>query len=169
MKLIGGALVVVSSSWIGFLIANQFVLRPQQLHQLQTALQMLETEISYGITPLPEAFNKLASNLSNPIDKIFKLAQQKLNEGYTAPEAWSIALKEVFPQTELNKEDQQVLLDLGHNLGQSTSDDQLKYLNLVQRKLEGLYQEAIDERQVKVKLWRYLGVLTGLFLVILIF
>ncbi|WP_027340172.1 stage III sporulation protein SpoIIIAB [Halonatronum saccharophilum] len=169
MRLLGATLIIFSSSMIGFLVAKQFILRPKQLGQLQTALQMLETEISYGFTPLPEAFSKLSSSLEGPIANIFARAKEEMEKGERAQLAWQIAIKNSNQETALLDRDIEVLKDLSHNLGASSGYDQVKYLNLVGHKLESLYQEAVEERRAKVKLWRYLGVLGGLALTILIF
>ena len=168
MKIIGALIIVVSSSWIGFLIAREFNLRPIQLREVQTALQMLETEISYGVVPLPEAFGRLAENLSKPVSEIFIIAQKRLKEGATANDAWREAVKLTYEDTALISADRKVLLDLGYNLGQSDADDQLKYLKLTRDKINSLYQRALTQREEKVKMWRYLGVLTGLVVVILV-
>ncbi|PRX26900.1 stage III sporulation protein AB [Orenia metallireducens] len=169
MKLLGALIIISSSTTIGFIIAEQYLLRPKQLRELQTALQMLETEISYGVTPLPDAFAKLATSLSAPISTIFQVAQEELDSGMIAEEAWHRAVNATYNQTALVSEDIDVLLDFGYNLGQTSIDDQVKYMNLAQHKLDALYQQAFTEKEEKVKLWRYLGVLVGVFLAILIF
>ncbi|WP_018249942.1 stage III sporulation protein SpoIIIAB [Orenia marismortui] len=169
MKLLGALIIIISSSMMGFLMAQQYILRPKQLRELQTALQMLETEVSYGVTPLPEAFTKLAKNFSEPISNIFMATRDNLNSGIIAEDAWQNAINNVSNKTALVDEDIEILLDFGYNLGQTSIDEQVKYLNLTQHKLDNLYQQAFDEKEIKVKLWRYLGVLGGLFLAILIF
>jgi len=169
MKLLGALIIIISSTTIGFIVAGQYLLRPKQLRELQTALQMLETEISYGVTPLPDAFAKLATSLSAPISTIFQVAQEELDSGVIAEEAWQRAVADTYNQTALISEDIEVLLDFGYNLGQTSIDDQVKYMNLAQHKLDSLYQKASTEKEEKVKLWRYLGVLVGMFLAILIF
>ncbi|MCK8817499.1 stage III sporulation protein SpoIIIAB [Natroniella sulfidigena] len=169
MRLIGASLIIMSSGAIGFVIAKQFILRVKELQELQTALQMLETEISYGLTPLPQAFAKIATNLSTSVAELFSVAQKELESGSTAQQAWQEAIDQVFIETALGERDKEVLINLGYNLGQSASQDQQKHLGLAQHKLTNLYQQAVEEKEQKVKLWRYLGVLVGLFVVILIF
>ncbi|AGB40508.1 stage III sporulation protein AB [Halobacteroides halobius DSM 5150] len=169
MKLVGTILIIISSTGLGFVVARQFILRSKQLKQIKLALELLQTEISYGITPLPQAFEKIASELDAPVDNFFVEAREGLKAGQTAKDAWQQAVKKVISQTALGQTEEDVLLDFGCNLGQSTSDDQLRYLNLAQDHINNLHQEAITDQKEKVKLWRYLGVLGGLFIVILIF
>ncbi|MCK8826639.1 stage III sporulation protein SpoIIIAB [Natroniella acetigena] len=169
MKLIGASLIIMGSGAIGFVVAKQFILRVKELQELQTALQMLETEISYGLTPLPQAFAKITTSLSTSVAELFLVAQEELESGSTAQQAWQKAIDESFAETALIESDKDVLVSVGYNLGQSASQDQQKYLSLAQHKLTNLYQQAVEEKEQKVKLWRYLGVLLGLFVVILIF
>ncbi|GAB6099041.1 stage III sporulation protein AB [Halanaerocella petrolearia] len=169
MKWIGVLLILVSSTGLGFKVARQFILRASQLKQLKLGLQLLQTEISYGMTPLPQAFAKLESKLETPVALFFAQAKKGLESGLTAKEAWQAAVVDIIAKTALQETEEEVLLNLGTNLGQSTSDDQLRYLTLAQDHLDNIHQEAIAERKEKVKLWRYLGVLTGLFIIILIF
>jgi len=168
MKLIGALLVVISSSSIGFIIAHQIALRPKQLQELKTALEMLKTEIDYGFTPLPVAFGKLSNNLSAQIADIFVAAKSNLEAGLVAQKAWREAVAEVFTETSLLKEDRDLLLEIGYNLGNSNSSDQIRHLDLAQEKINNSYQTAIKEKSNKVKIWRYFGVLIGLLVVIII-
>ena len=168
MKFVGAILIILASGSFGFLVAQQIALRPQQLRQLKTAVEMLKTEIEYGVTPLPAAFTKIAKNLSSPISQIFIVAQSNLEEGVIAQQAWQNSVSEVTPKTALTAEDERIVLEIGYNLGNSSSKDQIRHLNLAQEQITNCYQEAINNKQQKVKLWRYLGVLTGLLIVIII-
>lgn len=168
MKFIGAILIILGSSCFGFLVAQQIALRPKQLQQLKTAVEMLKTEIEYGVTPLPEAFTKIAQNSAYPIEEIFIRAQKNLEAGVIAEKAWQNGVSEVIDKTALTAEDERILLEIGYNLGNSSSLDQIRHLNLAQEQINNCYQEAIDNKQQKVKLWRYLGVLTGLLIVIII-
>lgn len=168
MKVVGAVLIVASTTLWGFMKAQSYIARPKQLQQLKTALQLLQTEISYGVTPLPQAFAKLESKLEPPIADFFSQARNGLQSGLTAKQAWQKAIEETGEDTALEEKDQQVLEELGYNLGQSSSEDQLRYLELAQNNLDDLHKKASEKKENKVKLWRYLGVLSGLLVVVLI-
>ena len=168
MKLIGALLIIFSSSSIGFLMAHRIALRPRQLQQLKTALEMLKTEIDYGMTPLPEAFAKLDQNLQPPVADLFALAKENIESGIVAQQAWQKAVEEKKSEMAVVEEDHNLILEIAYNLGKSSSADQIRHLELAQKKIDNLYQQAIKEKEQKVKLWRYLGVLLGLLVVIII-
>lgn len=168
MKIFGAVLIILGSSSLGFLKARQISLRSKQLQELKTALEMLKTEIDYGVTPLPVAFTKLANNLNSPLGDLFSTAKKNLAAGLVAQRSWQEAVSEVMPRTALLAEDKELLLEIGYNLGNSNSADQIRHLDLAQEKISHLHQIAAAEKEAKVKLWRYLGVLTGLLVVIII-
>ncbi len=55
MKFLGGLLVLISTSLIGFFYGNQYSNRLNNLVYMEQCIKMLETEIVYGAVPLPEA------------------------------------------------------------------------------------------------------------------
>ncbi len=168
MKLLGAILIICSSTLIGFAIARELNLRSKQLREMLTALKILETEVSYAVTPLPECFVKLGDKLSPATAQIFILAKDYLDQGLVAEEAWGKSILKSQSSLSLKEEDLQTLLDFSHNLGETSIEDQVRYISLAEHKLNSLYQEAVAEEKIKVKLWRYLGVTVGLFIAILI-
>jgi len=63
-----GMLLIIMAGWaIGFTIAKKFRQRPLQLRAFQSSLLMLQTEISYTATPLPEALSRVARRCEPPI------------------------------------------------------------------------------------------------------
>ncbi|MCG0274974.1 MAG: stage III sporulation protein AB [Thermosediminibacteraceae bacterium] len=170
-KILGSILVIFSSTMIGFTIAGFYKQRPRALRNFQIALSMLETEIDYGQSPLPEALNNVSKRCESSISMFLKRVRQLLLslEGYTAGEAWEIALKEFKAQFPLNESDFEILAAFGKYLGSSDKDDQIRNLKLTLSQLKQQETLAIEERQKNEKLWKYLGVLSGLTVVLLLY
>ncbi len=61
LKLIASLLIICSAGLAGMRAASAYSLRTRQLRTLQEALQLLDTEIMYGATPLPAALSKVAA------------------------------------------------------------------------------------------------------------
>jgi len=171
LKLLGASLVLVSSMMIGNLIAKNFLERTQQLRQLRHGLQILETEILYTASFLPQALLKIGKLTEAPIALLFQKTGRLLlcQEGYTAGEAWTKALEEQLASLAIKKSDQEILLQLGSFLGCSDREDQLKHLKLTQEYLQKEEIRAEKEGEKNVPLWRYLGLVAGMALIILIF
>jgi len=61
LKIAGCLLIISAGSFAGISLARNYARRPGELRNMITALQMLETEISYTATPLPEALTRMAA------------------------------------------------------------------------------------------------------------
>jgi stage III sporulation protein AB len=171
VKLIGALMILFSASMVGWQISSYYANRPVQLRSLLLALQMLETEIVYGLTPLARAFVKVGRRISPVIGKLFLLAAELLREeqAQSAEEALRLAMERHWPQTALGKQEKDVLTSLGLVLGSSDREDQQKHLRLAVTHLRGLLEEARAEQMKYEKMYKSLGFLGGLLIVILMF
>ncbi|HZG79425.1 MAG TPA: stage III sporulation protein SpoIIIAB [Brevibacillus sp.] len=171
MKLIGALMVLVSASMVGWHISRTYAKRPVQLRALLVALQMLETEIVYGLTPLQRAFVKVGQRVNKEVGNLFLSASEYLEQGraMSAEESLQKAMKRHWPQTALRKQEQEVLASLSQVLGSSDREDQQKHLRLAVTHLRGLEEEARAEQDKYKKMYKSLGFLGGLLAVILMF
>jgi len=159
-----GALFLISGMGIsGLVIARNYSLRPQQLRYLQHGMQMLETEMLYGLTPLPIALRRVAKRIPFPIGRFYSLVAEFLvnGEGITAGEAWEKALRDLEEESALLPEDLDILLYFGNSLGGSDKEEQGKNLRLVKEQLTNLERKAEDLKAKNQKLWQYLGFSLG--------
>jgi stage III sporulation protein AB len=170
IKLIGSLIIIISSALIGFLMGGYYRDRPRQLRELQSGLNMLETEIAYSQTPLPQALSRVSRRISRPIGTVFAHTAEILmrKSGLTASEAWSISLNRLYNKSSLRRGDCEILENLGGYLGASDKEDQIKHLKLAISQLKDMEYLAEDERRKNERIWNYLGVLSGLMLVLLI-
>lgn len=171
MKILGAILIMLACSGMGFLGGQKIAARPKQLQKLRRDLTLLEMDINYAATPLPEALAKLAGISQWPIRSLWQETCAHLGngEGWTAEEAWYKALEKFSCQTALSENDLAVLRDFGAGLGTSNRQEQLKKFKLLQEQLSSLAFQAEEARQKHERMWRTMGVLTGIALVILLF
>jgi stage III sporulation protein AB len=171
VKLIGAAIILFSASMMGWQIGKYYAYRPVQLRALLLALQMLETEIVYGLTPLHRAFVKIGRRVPQEIGTLFlKTAEYLLaEEALSAQGCLQKAIDQHWPATALRKEEREVLTSLGYVLGGSDRDDQQKHLRLAITHLRGLEEEARADQSKYEKMYKSLGFLGGLLVVILMF
>ncbi|UFJ60334.1 stage III sporulation protein SpoIIIAB [Brevibacillus sedimenti] len=171
VKLIGAVLILFSASMIGWQIGRNYAFRPVQLRALLVALQMLETEIVYGLTPLHRAFVKIGHRVPDEVGRLFLTAAELLitERAQTAEDALRQAIDAHWPQTALRRQERDVLSSLGQVLGSSDREDQQKHLRLAVTHLRGLEEEARVEQGRYEKMYKSLGFLCGLLVVILMF
>jgi stage III sporulation protein AB len=162
-SLAGAALIVGSTTYAGWQIAGGYARRPRELRDVQTALAVLQTEIEYGATPLPAALIQAARAAGEPCGLLFAATATHLNngDGITPGEAMRAALSQNSAATVLKAEDLEVLLALAGVLGSTGRADQVRHLQLARRRLEAEEARAHEERQRFERTARYLGVLSG--------
>jgi stage III sporulation protein AB len=169
LKIVGATLIIFSTTLAGFYFAQKLSTRSQQLRELQMSLQLLETEIIYGSTPLETAFYKLSKTSAGAIGTWFERCVYYLEnlDGATTFECWEKALLEVKPKLALKKTELEWLHHFGKMIGNSDSNDQQKHLQLMLSQLSKIELDAKEEQHRYEKVYKTLGVLVGAFVVVL--
>ena len=158
-------LVLVCSIWIGFLIAKKYASRVKELKDMKNALNMFATKIKFTYEPIPSIFSEISLKVDGSVSKIFNVATTEMKDKQ-AGEAWNYALENV--NTNMNNEDKGVIRNLGRMLGQTDLDGQLSEIELVNEFLETQIQKAECERSKNEKMYRTLGIVVGLTIVIIL-
>ncbi|MCL6453189.1 MAG: stage III sporulation protein AB [Alicyclobacillus sp.] len=169
IRLVGSALVVVACAGMGFAIARGYRERPRQLQHLMEALRLLKVEIEFTATPLPQALRRVAERSTDPIRGLFAATADALaRPGVTVAEAWMAGYEQVRRRSYLVPADLEVLVSFARTLGTSDSVHQIQHVDATLAQLEGLWREAAALQERYAKLAQYVGVLGGLFVVILL-
>ena len=80
--------------------------------------------------------------------------------------AWENAIKNT--ETNLNKEDLNIILDMGKMLGKTDIEGQVSNLEIASTFIDSQIQKAEVERQKNSKLYKTLGVVSGLAIIIIL-
>lgn len=148
----------------------QFRERPRQLRQLKSALLSLETEITYGLSPIGEAAIRLSEQLPEPGKSLFAYFSAKLGRGEVSlREAWDETLDKIWPKTAMKKNEKEIMKQFGATLGLSDRENQQKQIRLALSHLEREETEARAAQNQYEKMLKSLGFLAGLLIVILLF
>lgn len=171
IKLFGALLILISGSSIGWILGSIYNNRVKELKELQLALSIFDTEISYGRTLLPEALKKSVDTLSSPLSRIFMEASEELNKAnnHNFYDIWQEKINKNIKNSYLNREDFEILLNWGRQIGNSTLDDQLKINKQAVKRLEQHEEIARKIASKRVKPVRYAGVLISLMVIILFY
>ena len=170
IKLLGAVVLIGATGLIGFSLAADCSKRPRALRELQSLLQMLENEISYLSNLLSEAFSRIYEGSNSDTAILFREAAKSLNtKGITADVAWEKAVDENCSKLSLNKEDKAILLTFGKMLGNSDLEGQINNIKLISSQLKLQELKAEEMRRKNEKMYRSLGVLSGLAITIILF
>lgn len=169
-KIAGSVIVLLSCSFIGFVLSNDLKKRPRQLRELQGLLQMFENQIAYLSDVIVEAFERISRVGRCETCIFFSRTAGILREDGScgAPAAWEKAVRECIRLTSLNKEDEEILSAFGKSLGNTDLEGQIKNIRLTLSQLKVQEEKAEEYRNRNERMYKSLGLLGGATIVILL-
>lgn len=170
IKIISNIIIVGCCSAIGASLANQYVQRIRSIRVVQSILVQLETDTIHYSLLLPDAIEKSGKSVGGEWGKFFiKVAEiLKNRKEYTVADAWQTSLNHSRKRLFLKQPEYEILYRFGGQLGRSDKESQLKYFQLVQHQLK-IEEKNADEMRLKYeKMYRSLGVLSGLAIAIIL-
>lgn len=160
-KSLGSVLVVGAGGVAGFAMAGRLESHLRELQRLEAALLCLEGEISYSLTPLPEALQRAGERAGGAIGALFERfgALTGFSQRRTAVEALHEALAGCGDG--VSAPVKELLVDLSLYLGTSGHKEQSRFIEMSIDKAKRLRLQFEDECRKQAKLYRYLGLLGG--------
>ena len=151
--------------YIGNIKAEKYIQRLKELVSLKTALNILENKIKFTQTPLEEIFKQIASSSSEKnIVKIFNELSKEQDSNIH--KTWEKVISKT--ETYLNNEDKKILIDMGNILGATDVEGQVSNIKITSTFLDRQIEKAEQEKEKNVKLFRTLGIVSGLTIIIIL-
>ncbi len=159
--------IVFLCGYIGVLKSKKLKDREYILREMITFLNLVENEIRYMMSILPNAYEssrqKLTTSLKSAIGQI--VVDMLSFESYTLID--QSIVKNISSIEELSEYDKNVFISTLKNLGRSDVDSQINIIENGVKILENQVKEANEFKLVNSKLYRTMGVITGLMVVII--
>lgn len=170
LELIGSGMVLWASDSVGRQAAANLAGRPGELRALLAVLQMLETEIEYAATPLPQALRRVAEAVQGVARDALRRGAQALHSDPALPasRAWGETVRHLQEYSCLRADDLVPLQTLGAYLGGSDRLDQIKHLALAREQLKTRLERAQEDLDRLGRVYRYSGLCAGLTLVLVL-
>lgn len=165
LKFIIYLLIFSSASSIGILISQKYKNREENLKELKNALNIFKTKIKFTYEPIPDIFKEISNTTKNSISNFFKLVCLNIQKD-SASEAWNNAIEE--ENMSLSKEDKKLLKNLSKMLGKTDAQGQINQIDLTISFLDNQIIKAEKEREKNEKLYKSLGMITGVGLIIIL-
>ncbi len=190
IRAFGVGLILFSSTAIGLLYANRLKEQIEELETIKKLLLMLRGEIKYTKTPLPDAFASIAVRMKEPFgsfleelakqmenperikgpygELLFKVAgQMDSMKGQTLAQIWEACVAEYLKESALLKEEKEKWVHFGSQLGYLDKEMQVSTIELYLEQVQEEIKNAQENFKRNGKLYRMMGVMAGIFLVIL--
>ncbi|KNF07392.1 stage III sporulation protein AB [Gottschalkia purinilytica] len=171
VKIIGCLLTLSSCSLLGFNYSKRYANRLNNLVFIQNCIQLLETEIIYSANPIPEALENTYKKGNKKVSFIFKDIKDHLisNKNISLYESFKYNFYLSKDKLYLEEEDIEMMLLFGRNLGLSDRMDQQKHFKSILMNLKTQQDDAEDKKNRNAKMYKNLGVLLGLALVLILY
>lgn len=165
-KWIGAVLVLVSCGGFGFAIASGYRQEEQRLRQLLRALQYMECELQYHLTPLPDLCRQAGMETSGSVREVLnKLAGELENQ--VAPDVSSCMRAAIEDYQDFSRRFRRLMLQLGRTLGRFDLAGQIQGLQAVQASCIQEQKALEQNRDMRLRSYRTLGLCAGAALAIL--
>lgn len=162
-------MVIASCAGMGFYFSSEMKDRIEDLKELRKLISLLRGDIRYAATPLPEAISVLNRRHSGRFHQFLDYVSTKLNElsGQTFAHIWQTGIDSKLGDTSLSRKDKLQLAQLGENLGYLDKDMQVNTLDLFITQLETEISDLSKTVKEKVYLYNTLGIMAGIFIIII--
>lgn len=164
VRLIGACIIIFACGGIGFSKSAKLQSHLNDLEEVKKIIHFIGSEINYTRAPFSDVFEKVSKKIKNPYQMWLEKLCNKLNDR-TSNSFWSIwkeSIDENLKDTYLKQEDLEELKTFGKNL------EYAEGLKLYLEQLDYKIKNIREEYTAKQKLYRSLGIMGGVFLVILL-
>ena len=164
----GLLLLAAGPAWAGFCAAARLGRRARLLRELAAALEEMEREVAFRLTPLPELFARLAAEHGGPAGALFAACAGGVVglEERSMGQVWRQALGEAG--LDLDRRSGSALEELGDVLGRYDAQGLRAALTGAAAELRAASAAAEREREQKGRMERVLGLTAGAVLAILL-
>lgn len=167
-KILGVVCVVGGGTAFGWYLAYLSAKRITLLQEMQQIMLLLYGDIEYAGADLTENLERLGETseyFSCFLGQVCR--EMKCYSGRMLWEIWESNMQSITGYRLLKKEDLQLWMALGQDLGRTDRQTQLQTLRLHQNRLDSLIAQARQEYAGKAKISRVIGVTVGLFTAII--
>ncbi|MDS0527330.1 stage III sporulation protein AB [Clostridium sp. SHJSY1] len=154
----------------GYIYGESFRKRYEVLKESYKCITILENEVVFNNTPLPEAFMDISNKTKEPLSLLLSCVSEKLTNGteYDVYSAFKKTYADFDKEFFYEREDKSVLEDFIKTLGGSGVYGQEKIFKLSLNNLKINIDEAYELSKKNTKLYRYLGICVGIMISILL-
>lgn len=166
MKLFGALMILLGCGGVGFSMVAGYRRQEHSLRQLIRALEYMECELQYRMTPLPELCNHVSQVCTGCIRSILQELSNELASQIT-PNATTCMHAVVSRAEGLSETLQRCLTDLGDSLGHFDLCGQLQGLSSIKKNAEFDLDKLRQNHDVRVRSYQTLGLCAGAALAVL--
>lgn len=170
IKTVGAVLVLTSATAIGSLFAMQVKEQERWLKDIKMALFLLMGELEYHQRPLPEALKQTGKRHEGRMKEFFISTAEELErkEGKRLGAIWRYQAERVLKKAPLNAEQKKEFSEIGSYFAEADSKVRKNAVEFYFSRLEEEIVQIRETGKDKAYLYRMMGMLGGIFLLLLV-
>ena len=162
MRAVAYVLVLAAAALAGNYAAKHTEMRAKQLRLLEQLCDAIAAELTFLLPTIPDLLTSLSQRQDFASLGFLQAAARNCAD---YPRSWQDAL---LNDVDLDADEREILQTLGESLGRTELSRQLSAISLCSGRLSRLRAAAEAEQACKARLYRSMGVLMGIFLVIML-
>ena len=166
LKWFGAVLIVVGCGSVGISMAQAHRRKETELKQLLSALDFVQCELQFRLTPLPELCRQAAAHTSGNMKLLFSTLAEELEDQIT-PDVSLCMNAAIRKIKNLSDEAATVAVNLGKTLGRFDLDGQLLGLESARQGCRQALTKLETNRDTRIQSYQTLGLCAGAALAIL--
>ena len=166
LKLVGAVLIFVTCGSVGFRMAATHRLEVRTLQQLVAALEHMECQLLYRMSPLPQLCRSTAEATDGLVRKFFLALAAEL-ESQVAPEVFHCVQAALCQVKGFPGQSAAVVEHFGASLGAYDLDGQLKAIAGTKQACSQTLQQLVLDQDSLLRSYQTLGLCAGAAVVIL--
>lgn len=166
LKLLGALLILLACGGAGFVVVTAHRNQEKALQQMIRALEHMQSELQFRMTPLPELCSNAAQVCTGFVKKTLELLCMELETQIT-PNASACMYAVVKKQPDFPEKLSKCMMQLGDSLGCFDLEGQLQGLISVKKHAEFELEQLRKNQDVRLRSYQTLGLCAGAALVVL--
>ena len=166
-KWIGGILIILGCGGVGIAMAAAHRREEVAVRELISALDYMECQLQYHLTPLPELCRQAGDTCRGNLKGILDRLSEEL-DAQIAPDVESCMLSALAREEDLPVSVRDTLVSLGRSMGRFDLDGQIKGLEAVRTGCRQKLAELTQNKEVRLRSYQTLGFCAGVALAILL-
>lgn len=166
VKWIGALLILFGCGGVGFSMASAYRREENELRQLLSALDYMQCELQYRLTPLPELCRQAAGITRSNVKTLFSTLAQEL-EDQISPDVMHCMNAAIAKNKELSDKAATVAANLGRTLGRFDLNGQLLGLESARQDCRHALEKLSANRETRLQSYQTLGICAGAAMAIL--
>lgn len=163
-KFIISILIICICSYLGICKAKTYEIREKELKRIKSSLSFFKSKIEFTYEPIQEVFEQISKSVYLHKDNIFLRTTEHM-KSLDINSAWNESIEE---NENFNSEDKEILKMFGKLLGKTDKSGQLSEIEITQEFIEKQIEKAEQEKIKNSKLYKTLGIISGVGIVIIL-